>query len=129
MTQASKIITDTSDDLRQTANKAMDRTREYASDMAHDAQSALRKTARDIQDEVDPMIDVLTAKAQDLAHQSMELAQEAKKRAQKSINKATKATSDYVAEQPLRSVVIAAAVGAAVALLVASSRSRHNNRY
>ncbi|TAG32947.1 MAG: hypothetical protein EAZ34_08900 [Polaromonas sp.] len=47
-------------------------------------------------------------------------------KARQSLSRCASATTGYVAEQPMRSVLIAAAAGAAVALLVASSRQRRN---
>ena len=111
------------DDLQKTADKAMDSTRQYANDALDKAEGKVRE----LRGNVDPMIDMLATKAQKLARQSLDMAAEAKDRAQKSINRATDATTRYVAEQPLRSVLIAAAVGAGVALLVSAARNR--NRY
>jgi len=52
------------------------------------------------------------------------MANQAKQKAQDSLARYTEVTTRYVAEQPVRSVLIAAAVGATVALLV-SSASKH----
>jgi ElaB/YqjD/DUF883 family membrane-anchored ribosome-binding protein len=59
----------------------------------------------------------------------LDVASEAKERAEKSLRHAADATTRYVSEQPMQSVLIAAAVGAAVALLVSTSRQRNQNRY
>ena len=64
--------------------------------------------------------------ARDAAHASRDDASRALDKAQQSLSRYASATTHYVAEQPMRSVLIAAAVGAAVALLVASSRQRRN---
>lgn len=84
---------------------------------------------RGLHSRVDPMVDLLAEKAQKLARQSFDMATEARQRAQQSLNQASAATSRYVSEQPLRSVLIAAAVGAAVALLISASRDRNTTRY
>ena len=110
------------DNLHSSADKAMDSTREYANDVLDKAESKVRE----LRGNVDPMIDMLATRAQKLARQSLDMAAEAKDRAQQSLNRAADATTRYVAEQPLRSVLIAAAVGAGIALLV--SASRHNKR-
>ena len=73
--------------------------------------------------------DRFSAKAQQLTRQSLDMAAEAKEMAQKSLTRYSAATTQYVSEQPVRSVLIAAAVGAAVALLVSSARNRNRNRY
>ncbi|GBU14729.1 hypothetical protein AwPolaro_01070 [Polaromonas sp.] len=73
--------------------------------------------------------DALAAKAQTLARHSLDLATEAKERAEQSLKRAADITTRYVSEQPVRSILIAAAVGATVALLVANSRQSNRNRY
>ena len=115
----------TSDGLLQTAGKAVDSTRDYANDALDKAESKVRE----LRGSVDPVVDMLASKAQKLARHSLDLASEAKDRAEQSLKRATTVTTRYVADQPLRSVLIAAAVGAAVALLIASSRHRNQNRY
>lgn len=113
----------TVEDFQKTADRAMDSTREYANEALDKAEGKVRE----LRGNVDPMIDMLATKAQKLARQSMDMAAEAKDRAQQSLNRAAGATTRYVAEQPLRSVLIAAAIGAAVAILVSTTRNR--NRY
>lgn len=83
---------------------------------------------RELRGSVDPVVDMLASKAQMLARQSLDMASEAKDRAQQSLSRAAGATTRYVAEQPLRSVLIAAAVGAAVALLISAARNHHRNQ-
>lgn len=108
-----------SDDLHSSADKAIDSTREYANDVLDKAESKVRE----LRGNVDPMIDMLATRAQKLARQSLDMAAEAKDRAQQSLNRAAGATTRYVSEQPLRSILIAAAVGAGIALLVSASRN------
>ncbi len=112
-----------SDEALQTAERAVDNTRAYANDALDRAEDKVRE----LRGSVDPMIDALATKAQRLARQSLDIAAEAKEKAQQSLSRYATATTQYVSEQPVRSVLIAAAVGAAVALLVSASRNR--NRY
>ena len=112
-----------SDDLLQTAGKAVDSTRDYANQALDKAESKVR----DLRGDVDPLVDMLATKAQKQARQSLDMAVEAKEKAQQSLTRYANVTTQYVSEQPVRSVLIAAAVGAAVALLVTSLRQR--NRY
>jgi ElaB/YqjD/DUF883 family membrane-anchored ribosome-binding protein len=114
-----------SDELLQSAGKAMDSTRDYANDALNKAEDKVRE----LRGSVDPVVDMLASKAQRLARHSLDLASEAKYHAEQSLKRATRVTTRYVADQPLRSVLIAAAVGAAVAVLIASSRHRNKNRY
>jgi ElaB/YqjD/DUF883 family membrane-anchored ribosome-binding protein len=114
-----------SEDMLRSAGKSLDSTREYA----NDALDTAERKMREIRGSVDPMVDMLASKAQKLARQSLDMASEAKERAEKSLRTAADATTRYVSEQPMRSVLMAAAVGAAVALLVSASRQRNKNRY
>lgn len=123
--EAMPAMRQASDELLQSAGKAMDSTRDYA----NDALSKAENRVRELRGSVDPVVDMLASKAQKLARHSLDLASEAKYRAEQSVKRATRVTTRYVADQPLRSVLIAAAVGAAVALLIASSRHRNQNRY
>ena len=112
-----------SDDVMNSATKALESTREHANLALDKAESRVRE----LRGSVDPMVEMLASKAQKMARQSLDLASEAKERAEKSFKHAADATTRYVSEQPMRSVLIAAAVGAAVALLVSTSRQRNNN--
>ena len=115
----------TSEELLGGASRAVDSTREYANDALDKAENKVRE----LRGQVDPMVDMLASKAQKLARQSLDLASEAKQRAQQSLSQAAGAPGRYVSEQPLRSVLIAAAVGAAVAMLVSATRHRNDDRY
>ena len=117
---ATPTISHASNELLQSADKAVDATRGYAIRALDKAED---KT-RELQNDVNPLVAKLAAKAQKLGRQSWDIAAEAKDKAQESLSRCANATTHYVAEQPMRSVLMAAAVGAAVALLVASSRQR-----
>lgn len=118
-------IRQASDDILQTADKAVSSTREYANNALDKAESKVRE----LRGNVDPMVDMLATKAQKLARHSLDLASEAKERAEQSLKRAAGVTTRYVSEQPVRSILIAAGVGAVVALLVSSTRHRNHNRY
>jgi ElaB/YqjD/DUF883 family membrane-anchored ribosome-binding protein len=123
--EATSAAHQTSEELLSGAGRAVDSTREYANDALDKAENKVRE----LRGQVDPMVDMLAAKAQKLARQSLDLASEAKQRAQHSLSHASAATGRYVSEQPLRSVLIAAAVGAAVAMLISATRHRNDDRY
>jgi ElaB/YqjD/DUF883 family membrane-anchored ribosome-binding protein len=132
-TPSSKMTTDsmsgtrqTSDDMLDGAGRAVDNTRAYANDALDQAEGKVRE----LRASVDPMVDMLASKAQKLARQSLDMAAEAKDRAQQSLSRATDVTTRYVAEQPMRSVLIAAGVGAAVAVMISMARKKRNhNQY
>ena len=116
-------IRNVSNELLQSADKAVVATRDYANHALDKAENKVRELRGD----VDPLVDMLASKAQKLARQSLDMAAEAKDKAQQSLSRYASATTHYVAEQPMRSVLIAAGVGAVVALLVASLRHRKNH--
>ena len=118
-------VREASDELLANAVRAVDSTREHANDALDKAENKVRE----LRGSVDPVVEMLASKAQKLARQSLDLASEAKERAQQSLTRAANVTTRYVSEQPMRSILIAAAVGAAVALLISSSRHRSERRY
>lgn len=111
------------DGMLHSADKAIDATRSYANhalDVADEKMHALRGN-------VEPALTKITHNAEQLAHQAMDMASQAKDKARESLAHYGAVTGRYVADKPVQSVLIAAAVGAAVALLVSSARNR--NRY
>jgi hypothetical protein len=110
------------DSLMNSADKAIDAGRSYASH----ALDAADEKMHAFQHQVEPVLDRLASKAQALAQQSMDMAEQAKEKAKESLSLATAATSRYVSDKPVQSVLIAAAVGAAVALLVSAAYSRES---
>ena len=111
------------DELLQTASHVMDATRDYTNGALDKAESKVR----DLRSSIESALDLFAEKNQKLARQGMDMAVDAKERAQKQFNRAAGATTHYVSEQPLRSVLIAAGVGAAVALMVAALRNNRRN--
>ena len=122
---AGPSIQKASDNMVNSAGRILDATREHANNVLDKAESKVRE----LRGNVDPMVDLLATKAQKMARQSLDMASEAKERAEKSLKHAADATTRYVSEQPMRSVLVAVTVGAAVALLISSSRHRNRNRY
>ena len=110
-----------SDSLLQSAGSAIEATRGFANDKLDKAEDKVRS----LRDNIDPVVEMLTTKAQKMARQSLDMAAQARDRAQESMTRASDVTSRYVSEQPLRSVLIAAGVGAVVALLISALRSRN----
>ncbi|MBC7549187.1 MAG: DUF883 family protein [Polaromonas sp.] len=109
-----------SEDLANTAGQAVESTRHFTNDALDRAENKVREFSSNI----DPTVNMLASKAQRLAQQSFDMASEAKERAQQQLKRAAGMTTQYVSEQPLRSVLIAAAVGAGVALLISATRNR-----
>jgi ElaB/YqjD/DUF883 family membrane-anchored ribosome-binding protein len=113
------------DDFTQTAGSVADSGRDYANDMLDKAGSKVRE----LRGSVEPVLGMLTSKARDFGRQTLDIAEDAKDRAQQSMTRAANVTTRYVTKQPIRSVMIAVAVGAAVALVASVARNRNDNRY
>ncbi len=129
---ATNTVRDTANAIHNAADGAFDSASSAVAatrDHANDALDKAELNVRNLRGRVDPMVEMLAEKAQHLARQSLDLASEAKDRAQQSLTRAAGVTTRYVSEQPVRSILIAAAVGAAVALAVSASRNRNRNRY
>lgn len=115
----------TADGVMSSAGRALETTRDHANNAIDRAESKLRE----LRGNVDPAVEFLAEKAQKMARQSLDIASEAKERAEKSLKYAADVTTRYVSEQPMRSMLVAVTVGVAVALLISSSRGRDRNRY
>lgn len=91
------------DEARSATAQALESTKEFAN-------QALEKAGERVRD--------LRYGVKDLAHKGVN-----------SVGEYAHATTRYVAEQPMKSALIAAAVGAAVAALVLAMRRNSNKRY
>lgn len=115
-----------------------DRADQRLAEAAHDAERAHRQVERALMrgtspdtlrerhwaGRTDPLVNRLSETARQLARQSMDLASNAGQSAKASLDRYADTTSDYIAQQPMRSVLIAAAVGAGLALLLVAGRKR-----
>lgn len=109
---------DTAKDMADGAEKAVKSTREMANDALDKAEDGVRR----VKDEIDPMIDDMAAKAQEFAARSINYCAETSERARKQFNEAADATCRYVSDQPGKSMMLAAAAGAALAMALMLSR-------
>ena len=110
------------DDVRQTANEAMETTRAYA----QNAVNAAGEKVRDLQRDAEPGVEQLAARVQQAVQRGLDAASTTSARAQRRLEAAADVTGRYISDQPVRSVLIAAAAGAAITALIvlASRRSR-----
>ena len=115
------------DDALQSAQSAVESTRAYANDTLDRA----GEKVRDLRREAEPAINRLTAKAQDYATKGYEFAADTSAQAKEKLQRYADVTGRYVADQPVKSVLIAAAAGAAIAaaILIATRNSNNRNRY
>ena len=113
------------DGLTRSADAAIDSTRNYANQVIDAADERIHNLSNSVK----PTFDKISRKAGEYAHQGMDMAVHAKDVARDSLSQYSAATGRYVADKPMQSVLIAAAVGAVVALLVSASRNRDRDRY
>lgn len=110
------------DDVLQSAQDAVQTTRTAADQSLDKAEESVRALRR----QTDPAIDDLAARAQDLAARSIDYCAESSARARRQLQHAAEVTGKYVAEQPGKSLVIAAASGALLATVAMwMTRRRH----
>ena len=113
------------DGLVRSADTAIDSTRNYANQVIDAADERIHNLSNSVK----PTFDKISRKAGEYSHQGMDMAVHAKDVARDSLSQYSAATGRYVADKPMQSVLIAAAVGAVVALLVSASRNRDRDRY
>ncbi|MCD2511334.1 hypothetical protein [Comamonas endophytica] len=105
----------------ETAKEGVNATRKAATEAADKVQEGLESA----QKQVAPVIDDLAARAQELASRSIHFCADTSERARQQLQCAAEATNRYVVEQPAKSLVMAAAAGAAIATaFMWGSRSR-----
>jgi ElaB/YqjD/DUF883 family membrane-anchored ribosome-binding protein len=110
------------EEARQTANDALDTTRAYA----QNAVNAAGEKVRDLRREAEPTVEQLAARVQQAVQRGLDAASTTSARAQRRLEQAADVTGRYIADQPVRSVLVAAAAGAVITALIvlASRRSR-----
>lgn len=113
-----------------TPNKPMRTSASYADEARHATESALdstRQLASQVIERAGERVRDLRYGAKDLASKGVDAASEAAIAAQRQLSRYADVTGRYVSQQPVRSVLIAVAAGAAIAALVLAARRR--NRY
>ncbi|WP_218510497.1 hypothetical protein [Variovorax sp. dw_308] len=121
MNATAKTPSQLADDARQTANDAVETTRAYA----QNAVNAAGEKVRDLRGSVEPAVEQLANRVQQAVQRGLESASKTSARAQRQLDQAADVTGRYIADQPVRSVLLAAAAGAAItALIVLASRRR-----
>lgn len=112
-----------SDKVMQSAHEAVESTR----DLAHHALQSADSVVRQARGRIDPAIEELASSAQRLAQRGAGLAAHTGARAQQSLRHCAAVTERYVADQPVRAILIAAAAGAVIAALaLATARKRRD---
>jgi ElaB/YqjD/DUF883 family membrane-anchored ribosome-binding protein len=121
MNATTKSPSQLADDARQTANDAIDSTRAYA----QNAVNAAGEKVRDMKRDAEPTVEQIAARVQQAVQRGLDAASTTSARAQRRLEQAADVTGKYISDQPMRSVLVAAAAGAALAaLIVLATRSR-----
>jgi len=119
MNMPTKPASQFANDVSQTASDAIDTTRAYAQNAVNSA----GEKVRDFRDSVEPTVDQIAARVQFAVQRGIDAASQTSARAQRQLERAADMTGKYISDQPMRSVLIAAAAGAAItALIVLASR-------
>jgi ElaB/YqjD/DUF883 family membrane-anchored ribosome-binding protein len=125
----------TSDNVQDTANKfgtQLTNGLESAVDTAHDAAvdtlSKVSDKIDSLQDKAKPAVDRMVARGKEIANDAIAGTRDAGVRAKTALSGYASSCETYITEQPMRSVAIAAAVGATLAAVLLLSRNRSNQR-
>ena len=114
MTQETQDAKEFVDHVANKAEDALNTTRDKTKDAIDDAEAKVNS----LRDDLRPSIDALTARVQDFAERTKQAAFEKREQTKETVQAYADKTSAYVVDQPLKSVAIAAAAGAVLALLL-----------
>ena len=125
-----------------TPNQPFDATSNLADQAAQSAENAIKSTQRaangaldslsstvqDVRDQAAPAYNRIKIQTEELAQRGMEALRDSSRQVRETAAKASDQTVNYIKDEPLKSVLIAAATGAALMALVSlASRSRDRN--
>ena len=116
-----KIADDAQIATDKVVNKA-ERSVESARLYANDALDKADAKVRSLREDVKPAIDAISARVHDIADTAKAKAAETAGLSKEKFNAAATKTSAYVQDQPLKSMAMAAAAGAVLALLMGRRR-------
>jgi len=85
---------------------------------ANEALSSLSDKVQDVRDQAAPVINRVTAKAEELARRSADAVRDSSQQLKERAYRAQDMTVGYIKDEPLKSILIAAAAGAALMALV-----------
>lgn len=119
MNATPKTASELADEYRQAALDTVESTRAYAQNAVNSAGEKVRDFRRD----AEPNMEQIAARVQQAVQRGLDSASKTSARAQRRVEEAAEMTGRYIADQPVRSVLLAAAAGAAItALIVLATR-------
>ena len=86
--------------------------------VANEALSSLSDKVQDVRDQAAPVINRVAAKAEELAKRSADVVRDRSQQIKEQAYRAQDMTVGYIKDEPLKSILIAAAAGAALMALV-----------
>lgn len=113
----------TPESVLQSAEEAVEAARSFTNQSLDKAGSAMR----DVRANMASTTDQLASAAQELARKGIAAASKTSAQAHQTVNRYASATTRYVRDEPVKSALIAVAVGAAVAALVIALRNREDD--
>jgi ElaB/YqjD/DUF883 family membrane-anchored ribosome-binding protein len=116
---ANQTLEDGIDTMREKANAKLD----SAHDAAEQLIDGISQTANDLRKNTKPIIENLVAQGQKVAKEALSAAHSAGENFKQKASRTIERGEEYVTQQPLRSVAIAAGVGAIAAAIFLALRS------
>lgn len=123
--KAEKAVNKLADDAIEATEHAADKAERGVDSARSFANEALDKAdakVRSLREDIKPAIDAVSSRVQDIAARGKAACAQTRDQTRDKVNEYADRTSAYVQDQPLKSVAIAAAAGAVVALLLGRRR-------
>ncbi len=118
-------LTGQSNALTDRAAQSADSAIKSTQSVANDAFDSLSGTVKDIRDQAAPMVNRAAEQASALAHRGADAVRESSRQLRERAAQASDTTVSYIKDEPVKSILIAAATGAALMGLVSMmGRSR-----
>jgi ElaB/YqjD/DUF883 family membrane-anchored ribosome-binding protein len=111
------------DQAAQTADQAIKATQRAT----NEAMDGLADTVRHLHDDAAPVLNRAAARATEMAQHSLDAVRDGSQHLRASAQRASDNTVNYIKDEPVKAMLIAAATGAALMALVGMLRSRDRN--
>ncbi len=110
-------ITDSPSNLADQAAASADQAIRSTQRVANQALDGLSGSVQHLKEQASPLLDRATEQASTLAHRGVEAVRDGSRQVRDQALRASRGTVDYIREEPVKSVLVAAAVGAALMAL------------
>ena len=123
-----KSVQQTASQLADNASQSADDAIKSTQRAANNALDNLSDKVQGVSDQAAPLIGRLSAQAEALSRKTVDAVREGSKRARLQATNAANSTVSYIKEEPVKSVLIAAAAGAALFAIAKLVSSRNRDR-